>query len=1232
MTDPIQKTDATKLPVEETLKLDLAAGSSEPFSDNLLDDADDFLAPSANARSSDDILHTYSLDNDLSADELDDMEEIDGDALLSEMDDIEAELLALRQQLEAETQSESHIEEDEALVEDAHDELLDTPSSHHNLTHEHETVVVEEQTNDGNTEPEELDSFAAFAEELFEAADTGDYGVNSQRFKPDDFDVASETEEIAPVQIDENELEVIDGSDLEALFNLSDEYTPTVANHNSFLADAAQLEEQEELPNLLPETEEFSLEEETYTAIEPMDNLVLEDDEPELSAQMAAALDDIELDLNAESESEPISNVPASSDAITLDDESPAQPVASAVSTPNTSTGLDLSDDGDDPMAWLTKMKNEMASKFDINIDQEAAALNNANLDHLYDDLEEFDDQQANLGENLNQLPEFDESQLAQETAASDDVISVDSLDDIMTFDDEPVVKRPMTTALTGKSVEEVLNLNVHTSETREINTDISLDDIWADNNPATVKVDLTAAPLDETELEVFDESTLFGSTTHAVAGENIDLELDFSANTLPETESIDLSNELVETEVVALADHSSATQSEDLPVQTTETATVDDVSETRHENDIDETIDTAETAVEQDVFDTEVDFTNIVAELPAEALEDVSTDLNDLERVAAEITDMEDFVPPKTKLMELMEAEQQANNWDEVTITDETVEMASTQEVELDLNANSDHDEMLSVDEAVALVEPATEPEPESHSVLETITETVTEWEHGAEEWAQGMAHAVKEKAEELEMRAEILAHEVGDALKHAEEWVEDFTDALADKAEELEMRAEILAHEVVDNAKEMLHLSSDADTEASSDVMADAEEISLDELDAMLQADAELDVAPQMMEADTLPETVAIEAEPIAETVVENVETVVETAPVVAAVDVAESVAPETSEESSVVPEVAAAAAVATVAATALSAEDVEADKRGWASRLKAGLTKSRNQMAKSLAGVFGGGKIDEDLYEELETTLLISDMGIEATEQLMKEVRNRVSLKGLKDGAELRAALKDAVYDLLKPLEKPLEIPNNGQPFVIMMAGINGAGKTTSIGKLAKYFQAQGKSVMLAAGDTFRAAAREQLQEWGARNGVTVISQASGDSAAVCFDAVESAKAKGIDVVLADTAGRLPTQLHLMEEIKKVKRVLQKAMPDAPHEIMVVLDANIGQNAINQVVAFDDALGVTGLIVTKLDGTAKGGVLAALASSRPIPVRYIGVGEGIDDLRPFDARAFVDALLDE
>ena len=300
------------------------------------------------------------------------------------------------------------------------------------------------------------------------------------------------------------------------------------------------------------------------------------------------------------------------------------------------------------------------------------------------------------------------------------------------------------------------------------------------------------------------------------------------------------------------------------------------------------------------------------------------------------------------------------------------------------------------------------------------------------------------------------------------------------------------------------------------------------------------------------------------------------------------------------------------------------------GWTARLKQGLSKSRDKLGKSLAGVFGGAEIDDDLYEELETVLLTSDMGVEATEHLLEDVRQRVSLKGLKNPEELREALKDALVDLIAPLQQPLEIPAETQPFVIMMAGVNGAGKTTSIGKLATHYQRQGKSVLLAAGDTFRAAAREQLIEWGARNNVTVISQATGDSAAVCFDAMHAAQARGTDIVLADTAGRLPTQLHLMEEIKKVKRVMQKSMDTAPHEVILVLDANIGQNAVNQVIAFDDALGLTGLILTKLDGTAKGGVIAALAKTRPIPIRFIGVGEGIEDLRPFNARDYAEALL--
>lgn len=380
---------------------------------------------------------------------------------------------------------------------------------------------------------------------------------------------------------------------------------------------------------------------------------------------------------------------------------------------------------------------------------------------------------------------------------------------------------------------------------------------------------------------------------------------------------------------------------------------------------------------------------------------------------------------------------------------------------------------------------------------------------------------------------------------------------------------------------------------------------------------------------EVESLTESVKGQVESAVETVSGAVEQVKET--VAEMLSEAEEAAEKAAEQVEAAKEAVAETVGEAVGQVQEAVATTEEHKLGWAARLKQGLTKSRDKMAKSLAGVFGGGQIDEDLYEELETVLITSDMGMEATEYLMKDVRDRVSLKGLKDGNELRGALKEALYDLIKPLEKPLVLPETKEPFVIMLAGINGAGKTTSIGKLAKYFQAQGKSVLLAAGDTFRAAAREQLQAWGERNNVTVISQTTGDSAAVCFDAVQAAKARGIDIVLADTAGRLPTQLHLMEEIKKVKRVLQKAMPDTPHEIIVVLDANIGQNAVNQVKAFDDALGLTGLIVTKLDGTAKGGILAALASDRPVPVRYIGVGEGIDDLRPFDARAFVDALLD-
>jgi fused signal recognition particle receptor len=304
-------------------------------------------------------------------------------------------------------------------------------------------------------------------------------------------------------------------------------------------------------------------------------------------------------------------------------------------------------------------------------------------------------------------------------------------------------------------------------------------------------------------------------------------------------------------------------------------------------------------------------------------------------------------------------------------------------------------------------------------------------------------------------------------------------------------------------------------------------------------------------------------------------------------------------------------------------------EPARLSWAQRLKQGLSRTRGAFTGQISGLFGvGAKIDEALFEELETVLLSADVGVDATQHLTDRLRARVKKDKLTEAEQLKAALKSELALLLLPLEKPLDI-STAKPFVIMLAGINGAGKTTTIGKLACRFRAEGKTVLLAAGDTFRAAAREQLAEWGKRNDVEVIASQGGDPAAVIYDAIQSAKARGIDIVLADTAGRLPTQLHLMDEIRKVKRVIQKAEPSAPHEVLLVLDANIGQNALAQVKSFDEALGLTGLVMTKLDGTAKGGVIAALAKKQPVPVRFIGIGEGLEDLQPFQVAEFVDAL---
>jgi fused signal recognition particle receptor len=301
------------------------------------------------------------------------------------------------------------------------------------------------------------------------------------------------------------------------------------------------------------------------------------------------------------------------------------------------------------------------------------------------------------------------------------------------------------------------------------------------------------------------------------------------------------------------------------------------------------------------------------------------------------------------------------------------------------------------------------------------------------------------------------------------------------------------------------------------------------------------------------------------------------------------------------------------------------------GWKALLRADLELTRSRWTKALGVLRAHPQVDEALFEELDAQLIAADVGVAATAKLIESLRAAARDKRIVDGAQLEGELKAALTNLLAPLESALT-KDRPKPFVILLAGVNGAGKTTTIAKLTRLFQSEGCSVLLAAGDTFRAAAREQLAEWGRRHDVTVISQdQGGDSAAVIFDAIQSAKARGIDVVMADTAGRLPTQAHLMEEIRKVKRVISKADPSAPHETWLVLDANTGQNAVRQVQAFDKALDLTGLIVTKLDGTAKGGAVAGIAIEHPIPIRFIGIGEKPEDLRPFVAAEFVEALFE-
>jgi len=313
----------------------------------------------------------------------------------------------------------------------------------------------------------------------------------------------------------------------------------------------------------------------------------------------------------------------------------------------------------------------------------------------------------------------------------------------------------------------------------------------------------------------------------------------------------------------------------------------------------------------------------------------------------------------------------------------------------------------------------------------------------------------------------------------------------------------------------------------------------------------------------------------------------------------------------------------------ALAQQTEQERPTKEGFFARLKRSLVKTRQNLGSGFVGLFRGKKIDDDLFEELEEQLLVADVGVETTRKIITSLTEHASRKQLKDAEALYGKLKEEMSEILAKVDKPLDVTGKS-PYVILMVGVNGVGKTTTIGKLARQFAAEGKSVMLAAGDTFRAAAVEQLQVWGQRNNIPVIAQHTGaDSASVIFDAIQAAKSRKIDVLIADTAGRLQNKSHLMEELKKIVRVMKKLDEDAPHEVMLTLDASTGQNAVSQAKLFNEAVGLTGITLTKLDGTAKGGVIFAIADQFEIPIRYIGVGEGIEDLRPFKADDFIEAL---
>ncbi len=360
--------------------------------------------------------------------------------------------------------------------------------------------------------------------------------------------------------------------------------------------------------------------------------------------------------------------------------------------------------------------------------------------------------------------------------------------------------------------------------------------------------------------------------------------------------------------------------------------------------------------------------------------------------------------------------------------------------------------------------------------------------------------------------------------------------------------------------------------------------------------------------------------------EVISESDEKTVESVEPIASQEVVEEVAAEPISE----PATEEPVEVTPVVVEAPRVQEQEKPTESFFARLKRSLSRTKANIGAGFFGLFKGKKIDDDLFEELEEQLLVADVGMDTTLKIIENLTEKASRRDLKDGEALYGLLKEEMAEILSKVEQPLQVDSSKTPYVILMVGVNGVGKTTTIGKLAKQFQNQGKKVMLAAGDTFRAAAVEQLQVWGERNNVPVIAQHTGaDSASVIYDAIEAAKARGVDVVIADTAGRLQNKSNLMEELRKIVRVMKKIDDSAPHEIMLTLDAGTGQNAISQAKLFSDVAPITGITLTKLDGTAKGGVIFAIADQFNIPIRYIGVGEGIDDLRPFETQEFIDAL---